>query len=122
MDIVLVSSLLIVALCFRLGSMKVLNGLAFVITLGVAILAWLLYTFEPSLLLGTPWGSLHIAFALVAAFVLGALVVGVYVLTGWAGYQSSSRRRERELRQTKSDLETLRNQQPEVKVTITPDS
>ena len=104
--------------------MKVLNGLAFLVTLAVAVLAWLLYTFEPGLLLGTPWGSLHVSFMLVASFLLGAAVVGVYVLTGWVGYQSTLRRRGRELRQTQSELETLRNQpapQPEVKVTVTPD-
>ncbi len=91
--------------------MKILSGLAFIITLGVALVSWGLYIFEPDLLIGTPWGSLHLAVLMVGSFVLGALVFGVYVFTGWVNYQTSLSKRGRELRQTKTELENLKKQQ-----------
>lgn len=91
--------------------MKFLSGLAFVITLFVALLSWGLYVFEPDLLIGTPWGSWHLAFWLVGSFVLGAIVFGVFVLISWINSQTSLRRRGRELRQTKNELEQLKKQQ-----------
>ncbi|WP_297854823.1 LapA family protein [Meiothermus sp.] len=93
--------------------MKVLNGLAFLITLLVAALTWALYLLEPGLLIGTPWGPLHVAFALLGAFVLGLGVTGLYVLTGWVNAQTALSKRNRELRQVRSELEALKKQHPE---------
>lgn len=100
--------------------MKILSGLAFVITLIVALVSWGLYVFEPNLLIGTPWGSWHLSFWIVGSFVLGIGVFGVYVFSGWINYQTSLRRRGRELRQTKSELETLKKQQIQ-EVPVIPD-
>lgn len=100
--------------------MKVLNALAFAITLGVALVAWGLYTYEPRLLLGTPWGPVHLAFALTGAFLLGAAVVGMYVLTGWVGYRQSLGQRTRELRAVRGELESIKRQHP-VETPVIPD-
>jgi len=93
--------------------MKVLNALAFVITLLVGVVAWGLYTFEPGLLIGTPWGLVHLSLVMAGAFLLGAAVVAMYVLAGWATYQSVLSRRMRELRQAKNELEALKKQYPQ---------
>ncbi len=93
--------------------MKVLNALAFLIMLAVAVAVWALYTLEPGLLLGTPWGMVHGAFVLLGAFVLGLLVMGLYGLTGWLGLQAALRRLNRELRQVRGELEALRQQHPQ---------
>lgn len=100
--------------------MKVLNGLAFGITLLLGALTWGLYTFEPGLLLGTPWGTLHVSFLLAGSFVLGALVAGLYGLLNWINYQTLTSRRSRELRQAKSELEALKKQHPQ-ELPIIPD-
>lgn len=100
--------------------MKVLNGLAFGITLAVGAVAWALHTFEPGLLLGTPWGTIHVGVLLVGSFLLGAAVAGMFGLTGWVGYQGVISRRSRELRQAKSELEALKKQHPQ-EVPIIPD-
>ncbi|MCX7601273.1 MAG: LapA family protein [Meiothermus sp.] len=93
--------------------MKVLNGLAFLIVLVVAVLTWALYALEPGLLLGTPWGQVHLVFLLWGAFGLGLVVMGLYALTGWVNAQAALGRRNRELRQLKSELEALKKQHPE---------
>ncbi|GIW27217.1 MAG: hypothetical protein KatS3mg070_0580 [Meiothermus sp.] len=93
--------------------MKVLSALAFVIVLGVVALTWALYVFEPGLVIGTPWGLVHLSVLLAVAFGLGLGVMGLYVLTGWLNAQAALRQRNRELRQIKSELEALRKQHPE---------
>jgi len=93
--------------------MKVLNALAFVVVLGVAALAWAVYVLEPGLLIGTPWGLVHLSFLLVTAFGLGLTVMGLYGLTGWLNAQAALNRRNRELRQVKAELEALKKQHPE---------
>jgi membrane protein DedA with SNARE-associated domain len=93
--------------------MKVLNGLAFLILLAVAAFAWALYVLEPGLMLGTPWGQVHLVFLLLGAFVLGLAVMGLYVLTGWVNAQAALNKRNRELRQVRGELEALKKQHPE---------
>lgn len=93
--------------------MKVLNGLAFLIVLAIAVLTWALYALEPGLLLGTPWGHVHLIFLLLGAFMLGLAVMGLYVLTGWANAQAALSKRNRELRQLRSELEALKQQHPQ---------
>jgi len=93
--------------------MKVLNGLAFLIVLFMAAGSWALYSLEPGLLLGTPWGHLHLVFLLLGAFVLGLAVMGLYVLRGWVNAQAASSKRSRELRQLRSELEALKQQHPQ---------
>ncbi|GIW34762.1 LapA family protein [Meiothermus sp.] len=93
--------------------MKVLNGLAFLIVLLVTAVAWALYALEPGLLLGTPWGLVHLSFLLMGAFGLGLAVMGLYVLAGWANAQAALNKRNRELRQVRSELEALKKQHPE---------
>jgi len=93
--------------------MKVLSGLAFLILLTVGALAWALYALEPGLLLGTPWGLVHLSFLLLAAFGLGLGVMGLYGFAGWVNAQSVLRKRNRELRQVKAELEALKKQHPE---------
>lgn len=93
--------------------MKVLNGLAFLIVLLVTAIAWALYALEPGLLLGTPWGLVHLSFLLVGSFGLGLAVMGLYVLTGWVNAQAALSKRNRELRQVRSELEALKKQHPE---------
>lgn len=93
--------------------MKVLNGLAFLIGLVVVAATGALYALEPGLLLGTPWGQLHLSFLLLGAFGLGLAVMGLYVLTGWVNAQAALRQRNRELRQVRSELEALKKQHPE---------
>lgn len=93
--------------------MKVLNGLAFLIMLVIATATWALYSLEPGLLLGTPWGYVHLVFLLLGAFVLGLVVMGLYVLAGWVNAQAALSKRNRELRQVKSELEALRKQHPQ---------
>ncbi|WP_299433261.1 LapA family protein [uncultured Meiothermus sp.] len=93
--------------------MKVLNGLAFLIVLAIAATTWALYLLEPGLLLGTPWGHVHLVFLLLGAFGLGLAVMGMYVLTGWANAQAALSKRNRELRLVKSELEALRKQHPQ---------
>lgn len=100
--------------------MKVLNGLVFAITLLLGVLTWGLYTFEPGLLLGTPWGTLHVSFLLAGSFVLGAAVTGLYGLLNWVNYQAQNSRRSRELRQARGELEALRKQHPQ-ELPIIPD-
>ncbi|MBF6596506.1 MAG: LapA family protein [Thermaceae bacterium] len=100
--------------------MAILNGLAFLITLAVGVMVWALYNFEPGLLLGTPWGRVHVALLLAGAFVLGAAVVGMYVLASWVTYRSRLSRHGRELRQTKGELESLKKQQIQ-EVPVIPD-
>ncbi|MBO1437448.1 lipopolysaccharide assembly protein LapA domain-containing protein [Meiothermus sp. CFH 77666] len=93
--------------------MKVLNGLAFLIALVVAAATGALYALEPGLLLGTPWGQVHLAFLLLGAFGLGLAVMGLYVLTGWVNARAALSKRNRELRQVRSELEALKKQHPE---------
>jgi uncharacterized membrane protein len=93
--------------------MKVLNGLAFLILLAVAAFAWALYALEPGLMLGTPWGQVHLIFLLLGAFILGLVVMGLYVFTGWVNAQAVLNGRNRELRQVKAELEALKKQHPQ---------
>lgn len=93
--------------------MKFLNGLAFLITLAIAAAAWALYSLEPGLLLGTPWGHVHLVFLILGAFVLGLAVMGLYVLAGWLYAQAALRKRYRELRQVQAELEALRREHPQ---------
>lgn len=93
--------------------MKVLNGLAFLILLAVAVFVWALYVLEPGLMLGTPWGQVHLVFLLLGAFLLGLAVMGLYVLTGWVNAQAALNKRNRELRQVRGELEALKKQHPE---------
>lgn len=93
--------------------MKVLNGLAFLIVLAVAALSWALYILEPGLSLGTPWGHVHLVFLLLGGFVLGLVVMGLYALRGWANARAALSKRNRELRQLRSELEALKKLHPE---------
>lgn len=95
----------------RLSSMAILNGLAFLITLAVGGGVWAMYTYEPGLLLGTPWGRVHVALLLAGAFLLGAAVVGMYVLAGWVTYRTRLSRHGRELRRTRGELDALKKGQ-----------
>jgi len=93
--------------------MKVLSALAFAIVLGVAATTWALYVLEPGLLVGTPWGLVHLSLLLVAMFGLGLAVMGLYVFSGWWKAQAALSQRDRELRQVKGELEALKKQHPE---------
>ncbi|RDI96681.1 LapA family protein [Meiothermus sp. QL-1] len=93
--------------------MRALSGLAFLVVLAVAAGTWGLYTLEPNLLLGSPWGPVHVAFLVLAAFGLGLVVMGLYVLSGWLGAQAALRQRHRELKQVRAELEALKRQHPE---------
>ena len=70
-----------------------------------------MYTYEPGLLLGTPWGRVHVALLLAGAFLLGAAVVGMYVLAGWVTYRTRLSRHGRELRRTRGELDALKKGQ-----------
>lgn len=100
--------------------MKALSALAFVTVLGVVVLTWGLYVLEPGLVLGTPWGLVHLSVLLAGAFALGLGVMGLYVLTVWLKAQAALSKRNRELRQVKSELEALKKQHPE-ELPIIPD-
>lgn len=100
--------------------MAILNGLAFLITLAVGVLVWATYTLEPGLLLGTPWGRIHVALLLAGAFVLGAAVMGMYVLAGWVTYRTRLSRHGRELRQVRGELDSVKKKQIQ-EVPVIPD-
>lgn len=100
--------------------MAILNGLAFLISLAVGMVVWALYTYEPGLLLGTPWGRVHVALLLGGAFLLGAAVAGMYVLAGWVTYRARLTRYERELRQARGELDGLKKGQIQ-EVPVIPD-
>ncbi len=93
--------------------MKLLNGLAFLIVLAVAAGVWALYTLEPGLWLGTPWGAVHGAYLLLGAFALGLLVMGLYGLVAWVNAQTTLRRLRRELHEVRTELEALKQQHPQ---------
>ncbi|RIH85341.1 Lipopolysaccharide assembly protein A domain protein [Meiothermus luteus] len=100
--------------------MKLLSSLAFVIVLGVVAFVCGLYALEPGLLLGTPWGPVHVALLVLIAFGLGLLVMGLYVLSGWINAQTALYRRNRELKQMREELQALRKQHPE-EIPVIPD-
>lgn len=91
--------------------MIILNWLAFLIALAVAAVSWELYTYQPGLLLGTPWGPVHVGILLAGAFALGALVMALYALAWWIGLRRTLSRQGRELRQVRSEVETLKRAQ-----------
>lgn len=93
--------------------MKVLSTLAFAVMLGVAAVAWALYMLQPGLLIGTPWGLVHLSLLWAGAFGLGLVVMGLYVLTGWMRAQAALRQRNLELRRARGELEALKKQHPE---------
>ena len=86
----------------------VLHWIAFVITLAVAGLCWGLYALQPNLLLGTPWGPVHVGFLVAGGFTLGVLVVGLYVLANWVRYRTALRSSGRELKQAKAEVALLK--------------
>lgn len=98
--------------------MKILNWLAMALTLGVIGLSYGLYRLEPMLVVGTPWGTLHVAYLLAGGFVAGVLVMSLFLLANWWGFQRVSRRRVVELRKLRSEVETLRKAHPEEVVRI----
>lgn len=100
--------------------MAILNGLAFLITLAVGVVVWAMYTFEPGLLLGTPWGRVHVALLLAGAFLLGGAMMGMYVLAGWVTCRTRLSRYGRELRQARGELDHLKKQQIQ-EVPVIPD-
>jgi uncharacterized membrane protein YciS (DUF1049 family) len=91
--------------------MIVLNWLAFLIALAVAAVSWGLYTYQPDLLLGTPWGPVHVGVLLAGSFALGVLVMALYALAWWIGLRRTLSRQGRELRQVRSEVETLKRTQ-----------
>lgn len=97
----------------KLFGMKALSTLAFVMVLGVVAVIWALYVLEPGLMMGTPWGLVHLSVLLAGAFGLGLSVMGLYVLAGWLSAQRALSKRNRELRQVRSELEALKKQHPE---------
>lgn len=102
--------------------MIVLNWLAFLIALAVAVVSWGLYTYQPELLLGTPWGPVHVGLLLAGSFALGVLVMALYALAWWIGLRRTLGRQGRELRQVRNEVETLkRAQAQEVPVAPGPD-
>ncbi|MCS7059130.1 MAG: LapA family protein [Meiothermus sp.] len=100
--------------------MKLLSSLAFAVVLGVVAFTWGLYVLEPNLLLGTPWGPVHVALLVLASFSLGLLVMGLYVLSGWVNAQTALYRRSRELKQVREELQALKRQHPE-EIPVIPD-
>ncbi|MCL4455506.1 MAG: LapA family protein [Deinococcus sp.] len=93
--------------------MKLLNWLAFLITLLVAGLSGLLYVADPLLLLGTPWGSVHLAWLVAGAFLLGAMVAGFYVMAYWFSVRKALGQRLREIKRMRADLEALKQKHVE---------
>jgi uncharacterized membrane protein YciS (DUF1049 family) len=91
--------------------MIVLNWLAFLIALAVAVVSWGLYTYQPELLLGTPWGPVHVGILLAGSFALGVLVMALYALAWWIGLRRTLGRQGRELRQARNELEALKRPQ-----------
>ncbi|WP_027892807.1 lipopolysaccharide assembly protein LapA domain-containing protein [Calidithermus chliarophilus] len=100
--------------------MIVLNWLAFLIALAVAAVSWGLYTYQPELLLGTPWGPVHVGILLAGSFALGALVMALYALAWWVGLRRTLGRRWRELRQVRSEVENLKRAQVQ-EIPVIPD-
>lgn len=88
--------------------MIVLHWIAFVITLGVGGLSWGLYALQPTLLLGTPWGPVHVGFLIGGAFALGVLVIGLYMLANWVRYRGALGNSGRELKQVKAEVAQLK--------------
>lgn len=91
--------------------MIVLNWLAFLIALFITALSWGLYTYQPELLLGTPWGPVHVGILLAGSFALGVLVMALYALAWWIGLRRTLGRQGRELRQVRSEVESLKRAQ-----------
>ncbi|RIH88452.1 LapA family protein [Calidithermus roseus] len=91
--------------------MIVLNWLAFLIALVVVAVSWGLYTYQPELLLGTPWGPVHVGVLLAGSFALGVLVMALYALAWWIGLRRTLGRQGRELRQVRNEVETLKRAQ-----------
>ncbi|PZA06593.1 MULTISPECIES: LapA family protein [unclassified Meiothermus] len=98
--------------------MKILNWLTVLLTLGVIGTSYGLYRLEPTLVIGTPWGSLHVAYLLAGGFAAGGLVMGFFLLANWWGFQRVLRRRGAELRKLRGELEALRQAHPEEVVRI----
>ncbi|MFZ5992433.1 MAG: LapA family protein [Deinococcota bacterium] len=98
--------------------MKILNWLAMVLTLGVIGMSYGLYRLEPTLLIGTPWGSVHVAYLLAGGFAAGIGVMGLFLLASWWDFQRTARRRAGELRKLRSEIEALRRVHPEEVVRI----
>jgi type VI protein secretion system component VasK len=86
----------------------IVHWIAFTLTLAVLGLCWGLYGLQPNLLLGTPWGAVHVVFLIAAAFGAGLLVVGLYGLANWVRYQDLLRNSGRELKQVRAEVAQLK--------------
>jgi type VI protein secretion system component VasK len=88
--------------------MRLVNWLAFLLTLAVALISWGLIIFEPQLRLGSPWGSFNIGFLIAGAYILGALVASFYMLAYWLSWRRTLRSQRSALAQVQKELESLR--------------
>lgn len=101
--------------------MKLFSWLAWLLSLGVALVAWALSRLEPALAVGTPWGRVTVAELFVVGVLLGVAVMGLLFVGTWWSFNQAGRRRLRELRQAQSELRDIKTGKPPQEIPIIPD-